>query len=545
MNFDKTIAAIHKSNLTEQEKNTWANYLDIKNKIKEGTIFDDIREVATFIENHLNFDGNIFRGQIKNWPIKSSGWRIPEGERDKRWVITMDFMKWVLNNPYLKPFHEPPEKLEAIAQHYSYEYSLITPLIDFTYDYKVACFFATDFKSIVDEDIGVVIVANIPSMKVCYNYMGIDGIKQFNIEGLWRLNNQKGLFLKDVNGDFEIFGRFIKLFFKQNLEVKFETEYINLKSIYPIPNSFEEEINRYLDIKLRSRSINEIDPDNLFEKIEVARDPICVEFEKQIVELNWVNEENLHWKTIELIPYVTTEISADTVEIMIDDYDYSKLTSNENNNFHELIKHIDKVGSTSFTPKINLNSNIIDPLLNKDIASQIFTGMISEFSKNYGKIPFDISHKISSLKILALFAIQKSYNLKTVISDDLDILCMTYRTGKLTFIEMEDYQGIVSKAYIDRDFCESLMQMTHIREQFNNYFKGRKGFLNDKKDELIEINLHNNYQLFQFVNKAKALFSWNDVIWIWALYVIPYQILFRANSHSIFNPYYLEKCGLA
>jgi hypothetical protein len=141
MDFDKTIAAIQKANLTDKEKESWANYLDIGNRIKDGTVFDDIREAVAFIEEHFSFAGNIFRGQTRNWPIKSSGWRIPEGERDKRWKATLDFMKWILNNDYLKPFHTPQEKLRAIAQHYSYEYSLTTDLIDFTYDYRIACFF--------------------------------------------------------------------------------------------------------------------------------------------------------------------------------------------------------------------------------------------------------------------------------------------------------------------------------------------------------------------------------------------------------------------
>lgn len=224
MNFDKTVAAIQKANLTDPEKESWAKYLDMKYKIKEGTIFSDIWEVAAFIEEYLAFDGNIFRGQTKNWSIKSSAWRISESERDKRWADTLGFMKWILNNGYLTHFHKPQEKLLAIAQHYSYEYSLITDLIDFTYDYKIACFFATDFKSIEAEDIGVVIVSNLPTMKVAYSYMGIDGIKQFDMKGMWRLENQRGLFLRDVNGDFEIFGRFIRLLFKQKADLRFETE---------------------------------------------------------------------------------------------------------------------------------------------------------------------------------------------------------------------------------------------------------------------------------------------------------------------------------
>lgn len=544
MDFDKTLAAIQKANLTDQEKESWANYLDIRSRIKDGTIFDNITEVVAFIEEHLSFAGNIFRGQTKNWPIKSSGWRIPEADRDERWKATLDFMKWILNNDYLKPFHTPQEKLQAIAQHYSYEYSLITDLIDFTYDYRIACFFATDFKSIGPEDIGVVVISNLPSMKVAYNYMGIDGIKQLDMKGMWRLEKQKGMFLQDVNGDFEIFGRFIKLVFKQKTNVKFETDSVNFTSIYPIPNSFEEEINRYLDIKLRSRPMDEIDPDNIFAKIKVERDPISVEFENQISELNWESEKSSIWKSIELIPFTATEISDSVVEIKIDNYEYLEVTSNEHNDFINLVKHIDKAGSTSFTPRVNLRINIIDPLFHAEKASQLFTDMISNFSKNYGKLPFDTTHKILSLKILSLFAIHKSYNLKTVIDDDLDILCMTYRTGKLTHIELEDYQEIVSRAYIDRDFCQRLPQMTYLREQFNNYYKGRQGFLNDNGD-LIEIHLEDNYQLFQFVNRAKALFCWEDVIHIWALYVIPYQVFFRANHSSIFNPFYLEKCGLA
>jgi hypothetical protein len=379
-------------------------------------------------------------------------------------------------------------------------------------------------------------------MKVAYSYMGIDGIKQFDMKGMWRLENQKGLFLRDVNGDFEIFGRFIKLLFKQKTDLRFETETINSKSIYPVPNAFEEEINRYLNIKLRSRPIEELDPDNLFTKITVERDPISVEFESQLTDLNWENEKSLPWESIELIPYTSTHISTDIIEVIIDTYEHLELTVPEENSFTNLIKHIGKTGSTSFTPKINLTVNITDPLFSAELASQLLTDIVSEFSKNYGKLPFDLPHKIYTLKILSLYAIYKSYRLKTVIDDELDILCMVYQTGKLTLIEFEDYQGIVSRAYIDRDFCQSFSQMTCLREQFNEYFKGRKGFL-DENGELINIHLETNHQLFQFVDKAKALFSWEDVVNVWALYVIPYQVFFRDSHSSIFNPYYLEKCG--
>jgi len=544
MNFDKTFAAIQKANLTNAEKASWAKYLDVKSRIKEGTIFADIGEVTAFIEEHLAFDGNIFRGQTKNWSIKSSAWRISESEKDKKWADTLAFMEWILNNGYLSSFHEPQEKLIAIAQHYSYEYSLITDLIDFSYDYKTACFFATDFKSIEAEDIGVIIISNLPTMKVAYTYMGIDGIKQFDMKGMWRLENQKGLFLRDVNGDFEIFGRFIKLLFKQKADLKFETETINSKSIYPVPNAFEEEINRYLNIKLRSRPIEEIDPDNLFTKITVERGPICVEFEVQLTELNWENEKSLLWKSIELIPYASAQILADIIEVEIDAYKHFELTVNEEKCFTNLTHQIGETSSTSFTPKINLTVNVADPLLNAELASQLFTNMVSEFSKNYSNLPFEMTQKMRTLKILSLFAIYKSYRLKTVIDDELDILCMAYQTGNLTCIEFEDYQGIVSRAYIDRDFCEKLLQMTFLKEQFNEYFTGRKGFL-DENGEMIDIRLETNHQLFQFVDKAKALFSWEDVLNIWALYVIPYQVFFRDNHSSVFNPYYLEKCGLA
>lgn len=326
--------------------------------------------------------------------------------------------------------------------------------------------------------------------------------------------------------------------------MKFETKTIHSKSIYPVPNAFEEEINRYLSIKLRSRPIEEIDPDNLFTKITVERDPIAIEFEAQLKELDWTNEKSLLWKSIELIPYTATQISAAIIEVVIDTYNHLELTANEEKCFTNLINHIGKTTSTSFTPEINLTVSVTDPLFSVELASQLFTDMVSEFSKDYGRLPFDITDKIHTLKILSLFAIHKSYRLRTVIDDELDILCMAYQTGRLTLVEFEDYQGVVSRAYVDRDFCERLTQMTSLKSQFNEYFKGRKGFL-DENGELIDMHLETNHQLFQFVDKAKALFSWEDIVDIWALYVIPYQVFFRDNHSSIFNPYYLVKCGWA
>jgi len=154
--------------------------------------FDNVRDAVTYCSDNYSESNYVFRGQKEDWPLRSTLFRIPENEREKKWQETLKFCQWMLNNPYLRPYHKPEDQLAAIAQHYGYP----TDLLDFTRDPKVAGFFASTGNVDVTKP-GVILVVNIDMFKrLCQSYE-IPGLLTLEIKGLWRLENQKGIFLRD------------------------------------------------------------------------------------------------------------------------------------------------------------------------------------------------------------------------------------------------------------------------------------------------------------------------------------------------------------
>jgi len=221
--------------------------------------YTDICELVDHCKAMKLGDDYIFRGMRIKWPLSSTLFRFEdEKQRSDIWDETLRFCQWIKDNPSLKPFIKD-ELLFAIAQHYYsqfFTFNLATDVIDFTRDVKIAAFFATTSDKITTGDEGVVYAVSKSEFEKYFEEVGkLSGTSTPGaffepdlpkVSGSWRLENQKGLFMKDYGGfvsrRHSIWGiigtRFV---FKQTAGVTI-TDYfpeINEQLIYPTLNNFE------------------------------------------------------------------------------------------------------------------------------------------------------------------------------------------------------------------------------------------------------------------------------------------------------------------
>lgn len=178
-------------------------------------------------------------------------------ERETKWKETVAFCEWLLNNSRLTSFNASEDILALIAQHYGFP----TDLIDFTTDVLIAGYFATHGE-IVSGEIGVVYVLSVSRLDLLSRKMPtlVYAPVLPQMSGVWRIENQKGVLVRDVGGFISSHGddvitdavHFIQ---RENETITSLFPRINDRFIYPSPNDFEQEIERYESIRLRSRPI--------------------------------------------------------------------------------------------------------------------------------------------------------------------------------------------------------------------------------------------------------------------------------------------------
>lgn len=530
--------------------------------IEDIKYFDNVVDAVTYCINNFSGQSYIFRGQRDDWPLRSTLFRITENEREANWHRTINFCRWMLNNPYLKPYHEPEDKLAAIAQHYGFP----TDLLDFTRDPKVAAFFA----STGDIDIakpGVILVVNIDSFKRLSEAYKVPGLLTFQINGLWRLENQQGVFLRDHHGfmdqvnEMGYMDYFLeKILFKQihGISITSYMPEINESLIYPEPNDLEREIERYEDIRLRSRPMNL----NNFSVHHIERDPLGVSVEDQVPFTLWEDDELVKWKTVSQIRFADYPKidSKDSINIVFDNLKPGFVDSSVLNkyiaivrDFHErikvknttpivnpifqknIVKLLDNVKEIRFSSKDHdeFNKSPISKISNlSDLVREYFADIVSKSIQDILAVstflPYNEEQVAMSIQTNFSININKLiHNLKH--DESYEIVQHVYGK-KIIELEYEDEAGIVSRCWAPNNYFDSLKNMTKVRHLFKEH---------------TGIELNNNYQLFQFIHDIRKIMSLTEAINLWANIILPSDIFFRTKSSRILNPYYVRKIGYA
>jgi hypothetical protein len=189
---------------------------------------------------------NIFRGQKECWSLNSTLFRKKETERIVADNRLNNFTNWVSSNSDLLELQQDTDKLLSVAQHYGFP----TNFIDFTYDPEIAFFFATGEAGLSLSE-GCIYCANESELNSTIQYLDTTinenlRIVKLEVDNLWRLQSQKGLFLDDskfLNNGWENLFPFVKIIFPHDL---FRSS-IAIEQIYPIRKSrLEIKLDQYI-----------------------------------------------------------------------------------------------------------------------------------------------------------------------------------------------------------------------------------------------------------------------------------------------------------
>ena len=164
---------------------------------------DEAVELANNLKEEGGYD--LFRGQTKNWPLKSSfGRQVDKNKKDEALEKMARFEWWVKRIKGLEEIAKHPDDMIAVAQHYG----IPTNFVDFTASPRVAGFFASYGR--LEEE-------NVESCILCLNsqelikfwkrlpseYSPPPEILYLKVQNLWRLEAQHGVFLFCPYANFE------------------------------------------------------------------------------------------------------------------------------------------------------------------------------------------------------------------------------------------------------------------------------------------------------------------------------------------------------
>lgn len=157
---------------------------------------------------------NWFRGQAKNWPVRSSMVRLNSEDRDLALEKIARYEWWIKNTPGLENLAANIDAAVAVAQHYG----IPTNFVDFTTHPEIAGFFASEnANSGTAGDHGCIICLDVQDFKDFWQPFAEryppPEFLEITVPDLWRLEAQHGCFLFCPYGDVEHIYDFDRILF--------------------------------------------------------------------------------------------------------------------------------------------------------------------------------------------------------------------------------------------------------------------------------------------------------------------------------------------
>jgi hypothetical protein len=165
----------------------------------------DVREAVKLASDYKRAgEYDWFRGQLQDWPLKSSFARLAKPDQEQALDKVARFEHWVKTTTGLQSLASSVDAFAAVAQHYG----LPTNYIDFTTNPEVAGFFAADNpNNRTLEKESCIICLNTSDLRDFWKDMPSEHpppeFIQLDVANLWRLEAQEGCFLFCPYGDFE------------------------------------------------------------------------------------------------------------------------------------------------------------------------------------------------------------------------------------------------------------------------------------------------------------------------------------------------------
>ncbi len=137
-----------------------------------------------------------FRGQTKDWPVRSTLARIAPEDRERMLEKLARYEGWVKSTPGLEDIASNVNATIAVAQHYG----LPTNFVDFTTEPKIAAFFASEHAGPdTASDLACIVCLDIQDLKEFWQALPEryppPEFLRMEVPDLWRLEAQHGCFL--------------------------------------------------------------------------------------------------------------------------------------------------------------------------------------------------------------------------------------------------------------------------------------------------------------------------------------------------------------
>jgi hypothetical protein len=254
---------------------------------------------------------NLFRGQIRNFPVSPSIFRRGidrQLEIDK----LNKFYQWANEIEELKSLHNSEDAILAVAQHHGFK----TNFLDFTRNPEIAGFFSCDVKNgelpqvtNEEEELSCIICVNREllikswerenSLFYAREQRHLVRIVDIKISNHFRLQTQEGVFLEMcVDASLlEAFSGFYRILFPYIGEYRD----VDKNKIYPVEKShLEQLIDEYLTRQKIAVRLSDLEKSGFFQKtIECQYDGIPNAFitgELPLIHQSWKNEIQKVWQ---------------------------------------------------------------------------------------------------------------------------------------------------------------------------------------------------------------------------------------------------------
>lgn len=485
---------------------------------------DEAVELANDLKEKSGYD--LFRGQVKNWPLKSSfGRQIDKNKRDEALEKMARFEWWVKRTKGLEELANRPDDIIAVAQHYG----IPTNFVDFTTNPLVAGFFAS-FERIEEE--------NIESCLLCLNSQDlmnfwknmpskypVPEILKLSVQNLWRLEAQHGVFLFCPYSNFEHIYDLDRIYFPYTGQISSVKE----DEIFPKRKS-------QLEILLDQYFMNELmieNEKNIPVGITVHTIPeIKEKCSKELLlngtappKLNSWNDSHIESWLVQSNEKYLNALGDETWEMTLD--------------FNKDIGSIKNETFDYLTMQFRNNPNVRDRLLNWSITvigeqpRDPIKNRVESYTKRLWdglrKLPYDDEDIAKGLANCFMLA---SYLLKQGRVMQVDWAKVTSECfGKTIEIEFGSDDGSYS-----RSFASKSNLLAAVRDDIYEY-------LDPKWKPQLENNI---IGLLQAIWSPSMLFDFDKLAKLFAHEIVPVQVILRSEGVALFfSPARLDSFGLA
>jgi len=469
-------------------------------------------------EFKVNGKYNLFRGQARNWSVKSTMGRLTsESERNQAIEKLKRLYYYLGNYKSSTKYIEDIDWFFAVAQHYG----LPTAYIDFSFDVEVSAFFATNSTSnevnedsvilcLNETDFDSVINATIPFFqkeRVVPPY-----IVKPNVDNLWRLQSQSGCFIFSSFSEIEKIYDFDKIVFP--FKEKFEGK--SLELIYPNKKSeLEILLDQFFNAEKRmegSARLDDFIKENNINHLSIPKTNSSLSLKINAFHNSWENEETKDWFFKTNHKWDINHINLSLILIIDERVSFKEQFINLSNYLSSLLYEDYFLTKRLLTFKIDSGCEAKVNKLLSESCSRIWEGVLN--------LPYTIENiiKIISKYILIEYHFQKYDNVISINDDNLVVLEMTNNYGSITRCYASE-ENIIS------------------------------AFREDIDDVLID-SLKGNYssKILLHINEPQYIFDFKKMIDLFINDLIPYQVYYNSENKEpviFYTPTQLKIVGYA